>query len=222
MSNSNLPPPPKMELVPPRSRFSADEDQKILRLQQQNLDWSQISQQLGNRTARQCRERFQNYLDPELNTSNWTQDEDDLLILKESEMGKKWKKMMPYFKNRSNVNIKNRFATLQNRKKAADRAVQQQNSANNPNINTTPNVPQTNFPENSNSSQTISSPSSEFGPSSDTSSPQSPTEVDQTSQIIEDIFGDESDFSVKWNFLDSDFTGGNDFNSFFNNNNNMF
>ncbi|OHT07521.1 Myb-like DNA-binding domain containing protein [Tritrichomonas foetus] len=130
---------PPVDQAAPRARFSADEDQKILRLQQQNLDWNQISQQLGNRSARQCRERFQNYLDPELNTSNWTQEEDDLLILKENEMGKKWKKMMPYFKNRSNVNIKNRFATLQNRKKAADRALHSiDNSSNSHSENNSP------------------------------------------------------------------------------------
>ncbi|OHT05553.1 hypothetical protein TRFO_26617 [Tritrichomonas foetus] len=130
-----------------RARFTAEEDEKLLRLQKQQYDWNEISRQLGNRSARQCRERFQNYLDPELNTSNWTPDEDELLLQKESEMGKKWKKMMPYFQNRSNVNIKNRFATLQNRKKANERL----NSYSNSHLSNSPNSPN-NFKE------TISNP----------------------------------------------------------------
>ncbi|KAK8837827.1 hypothetical protein M9Y10_036365 [Tritrichomonas musculus] len=111
--------------TPVRSRFSAEEDAKLVELQQQQLDWNEISRQIGNRSPRQCRERFQNYLDPDLNKSTWTPDEDNLLLKKESEMGKKWKKMMPYFQNRSNVNIKNRFTTLQNRKKANERLIKQ-------------------------------------------------------------------------------------------------
>lgn len=113
------------EVDPPpailHTHFSAEEDAKLVRLQQQQLDWSQISNEFGNRSARQCRERFQNYLDPDLNTSDWTPAEDELLLRKESEMGKKWKEMIPFFQNRSNVNIKNRFATLQNRKKANEK-----------------------------------------------------------------------------------------------------
>lgn len=111
--------------IPSRVRFSAEEDAKLIELQQEKLDWHEISTRFENRSPRQCRERFQNYLSPELNKSNWTRDEDELLIKKESEMGKKWKKMMPYFQNRSNVNIKNRFTTLQNRKNAKEKFLQQ-------------------------------------------------------------------------------------------------
>ena len=159
--------PPNEAVHPagPRARFSAEEDAKLLRLQQQQLDWNEISRQLGNRSARQCRERFQNYLDPELNTSNWTPDEDELLLQKESEMGKKWKKMMPYFQNRSNVNIKNRFATLQNRKKANDRlaSLAQNSHANNAKNNNNTN----------NSKHTAQAPHKQ-SPVQQTSNPNSP------------------------------------------------
>lgn len=117
-----------MNVSLPRARFSAEEDAKLVQLQQQQLNWNEISRQIGNRSPRQCRERFQNYLDPDLNKSTWTPDEDNLLLLKESEMGKKWKKMMPYFQNRSNVNIKNRFTTLQNRIRANERQQKELNA----------------------------------------------------------------------------------------------
>ena len=43
-------------------------------------DWNDISNQIGGRTAKQCRERWQNHLDPLLKFGNWSAEEDTLLI----------------------------------------------------------------------------------------------------------------------------------------------
>jgi hypothetical protein len=109
---------PKGKLVkqaaPGRQMFSADEDQALRRLVSQfgDRDWIAIASQMPNRTTRQCRERYKSYLSPELTNQPWSDSEDDLLREKFREWGPKWATIAGFFKGRSDVALKNRWATL--------------------------------------------------------------------------------------------------------------
>lgn len=76
-------------------------------------DWKTIAQHMVPRTARQCRERWTNYVNPSLSQDPWTQEEDILLVEKHLEFGNHWKLIEKYFPKRSKNNIKHRWSILQ-------------------------------------------------------------------------------------------------------------
>jgi hypothetical protein len=80
-------------------------------------DWHAVSQLLPGRTPRQCKERWTNYLDPNINMRVWSQAEDLLLLQKHGELGSKWVQLAQFFANRTDGQVKNRFLQLQRRNK---------------------------------------------------------------------------------------------------------
>ena len=97
-----------------RSRFTKEEDELLKQLvnSPKQLKWSEIARYLNNRTARQCRERYNNYLRPNLINGPWTKEEDDLLLELFESNGPKWALISQKFNSRSPVNVKNRHASL--------------------------------------------------------------------------------------------------------------
>jgi hypothetical protein len=77
--------------------------------------WTDVSLELGTRSARQCRERFRNYLSPNLKNEPWTDAEDQVLAEKFGIFGPKWSVIVGFFPTRSEVNLKNRWTQLSNR-----------------------------------------------------------------------------------------------------------
>lgn len=102
-------------------RFSKEEDDIIIskvKVFGKN-NWKAVSSFLKDRSSRQVRERYINYLDPESNTGPWTEEEDLLLISKVDEIGPKWSQIRPFFKKRTDVIIRNRWIHLRNAKKSS-------------------------------------------------------------------------------------------------------
>lgn len=97
-----------------RTRFTKEEDEllKYLVNGQTQVKWSEIAQHFPNRTSRQCRERYNNYLRPNLVNGRWTKEEDELLEKLFEIHGPKWSFISKSFNSRSSVNVKNRHATL--------------------------------------------------------------------------------------------------------------
>ena len=75
--------------------------------------WSTVAKFVKSRTAKQCRDRYMNYLKPGLSNIEWTQDEDDILLDLYSKYGPKWSTINKHFENRNQVSLKNRFIFLQ-------------------------------------------------------------------------------------------------------------
>lgn len=101
-----------------RSRFTKEEDDRlknIVESQKDRVDWNQISLLMDGRTPRQCRERYTNYLRPNLLNGAWTEEEDRILDKLYEKMGPQWSKIAQYFPNRSDVNIKNHHTCIVNR-----------------------------------------------------------------------------------------------------------
>lgn len=97
-----------------RQMFTTEEDEKLKKLVAEfgTGNWRIISDHLPNRTPRQCRERYRNYLAPEIVNGTWTVEEDQLLRMKFQEYGPKWAIISNFFPTRSEINIKNRWAVL--------------------------------------------------------------------------------------------------------------
>ena len=106
--------------LPPRTKFSPEEDEKLVQLvtSTPTMNWKQISAIMGNRSARQCRERYNNYLAPGINHDPWTKEEDILLLQKFAECGPQWAFMTQFFDRRSCVSLKNHYAKLANQSDA--------------------------------------------------------------------------------------------------------
>lgn len=103
-----------------RQKFTAEEDSRLIELVRihGNRAWKKIASIMKTRTTRQCRERYINYLSPDVTNGPWSVQEDSLLIEKVHEMGPKWSKIAKFFQNRSDVNIKNRYALFVSKGKA--------------------------------------------------------------------------------------------------------
>lgn len=79
-------------------------------------DWRHLAKKMDGRNSRQCRERWKNYLDPNLKIGDWTQEEDELIISKVKEIGQKWMTIKNFFTNRTDAMIKNRYRYLMKNK----------------------------------------------------------------------------------------------------------
>ena len=98
---------------PKRSRvaFTVDEDEKIKYLVNKygTHNWQLVSSYLGVRTAKQCRDRYFNYLSSSFNKCEWTKEEDELLEKLYEKIGPKWCIMQKSFPLRNSHSIKNRW-----------------------------------------------------------------------------------------------------------------
>lgn len=102
----------------PRQKFSELED-KLIREQIEIVgegNWTLVAKAVPGRTARQCRERWVNYLSPNVDNSPWTSEEDKKLEKLVDSLGKKWSLIAKHFPKRTDVLIKNRYTLLYRRK----------------------------------------------------------------------------------------------------------
>jgi hypothetical protein len=82
-----------MAAMPPhRHLFTLAEDKLLLGLvQPQVYDiWFEIAEQMPGRGARQCRDRWVNYLEPAISFAPFRPEEDDLIVQKVNEIGTRW------------------------------------------------------------------------------------------------------------------------------------
>jgi hypothetical protein len=95
-------------------KFIPIEDARLLELVGLfgETDWTSIANQMPDRTARQCRERWLYFLTPSIINGPWSADEDALLLQKFAEFGSHWKALTQFFPGRTEINIKNHYAAL--------------------------------------------------------------------------------------------------------------
>jgi hypothetical protein len=94
-----------------KRRFTPAEDAAINHLVQTvgRRNWDQIARLIPDRTPRQCRERYENYLADVVSTSPWTTNDDQRLLQMVNNCGHQWTEMAKYFPGRSPNNLKNRW-----------------------------------------------------------------------------------------------------------------
>lgn len=118
-----------------RTPFTKEEDDKLKELVQlyscieDKSKWYFIANQIPDRSARQCRERFQLFLcDGIRRKEKWTKEEDELLLTKYSIIGPHWKSMEKFFVGRTSYAIKNRYISLNRQKKHFNSGSSDENS----------------------------------------------------------------------------------------------
>ncbi len=96
--------------------WKPSEDRKLIRVikayQEKHggtVRWSEIAHELPGRLGKQCRERWVQNLDPNIKKSSWTQEEEDLVMQKQAELGNQWSKIAQYIEGRTDNMIKNRW-----------------------------------------------------------------------------------------------------------------
>jgi hypothetical protein len=94
-----------------RRKFTPEEDMQMRSLVERlgTKSWEEISRFLPDRSARQCRDRYKNYLVDSLMTTPWTPEEDALVIAKFHQIGPKWVEIGKLLSGRSGNNVKNRW-----------------------------------------------------------------------------------------------------------------
>jgi hypothetical protein len=115
MFSSSVPVPPSSEVEIPkrgkRNSFTPEEDARLVELvtDHPSDSWAAIAAQFPGRSARQCRERWNDYLNPNIRMEPWTEQEDELLLVQIERFGHQWKMIATGFAQRSASDIKNRW-----------------------------------------------------------------------------------------------------------------
>ncbi|KAK1777397.1 hypothetical protein QBC45DRAFT_188751 [Copromyces sp. CBS 386.78] len=82
--------------------------------------WSKVAQVVGSRNGDQCWKRWYDCLDPKIDRSPWTPDEDILLLQIVSQQGRNWTEIVnTHFPNRTSLAAKNRYSILRRRQEPA-------------------------------------------------------------------------------------------------------
>ena len=74
--------------------------------------WSKIAKYLGNRTGKQVRNRYLNYLEPNLNLGEFTPEENQILMALHAEYGNRWVLIAKHLPGRGEGQIKNQVYCL--------------------------------------------------------------------------------------------------------------
>ncbi|KAF9425614.1 Transcription factor myb3r-1 [Podila epigama] len=99
--------------------WTPEEDRQLKSLVQElgAEKWVLIASRLGSRTGKQCRERYVNHLDPRINKSPFTHEEDLRILELYNQLGSKWAEMSKLMPGRPDNAIKNHFNTSMQRKR---------------------------------------------------------------------------------------------------------
>ena len=99
--------------------WTKEEDDLLMDLiQKYGLKWCKMEPYFVDRKSKQIRDRYMNYLRPDIKQQKWTQEEDNKLIEHYRRLGNKWTKIAQMLPGRPENQVKNRFySTLINRLK---------------------------------------------------------------------------------------------------------
>jgi hypothetical protein len=98
-----------------RALFTAEEDAALseIVLAHPEMPWAEVAGRLPGRSARQCRERWNNYVNPEVSSVQWSAEEDARLLESVRELGNVWARHTRSFPGRSRNALLNRYRKLQ-------------------------------------------------------------------------------------------------------------
>jgi hypothetical protein len=105
-----------------KKSWTPDEDSLLLDLGMKTKKWNLISLEINNkfhkgiciRNQKHCRERWKNFVDPDLKKKPFTKKEDELIV-KYYEKYRSWAKVAKTIKHRNENQVKNRYRALLNK-----------------------------------------------------------------------------------------------------------
>lgn len=105
-----------------RQGWKSNEDQVLQELVEFRgaRNWSSLAKELNakvhnsfpSRKGKQCRERWINHLNPELQKHKWTDEEDEIIRVMQKQVGNKWSVISKILSSRTENQIKNRWKML--------------------------------------------------------------------------------------------------------------
>ncbi|KGO77355.1 hypothetical protein PITC_044280 [Penicillium italicum] len=102
-----------------KGHWTQDEDKLLTEaVQTRGKSWTVVATAVKTRNADQCAKRWKQFLDPELDRSQWTDKENKLLQEAHDKYGRRWKEIQAkYFPTRSRNAIKNQYTILIRKRK---------------------------------------------------------------------------------------------------------
>ncbi|KAM3319098.1 transcription factor MYB98 [Capsicum chacoense] len=100
-----------------KGQWTIEEDRILINLVEKFGDrkWSEIAKMLKGRIGKQCRERWNNHLRPDIKKDLWTEEEDSILIEAHAEIGNKWSEIAKRLTGRTENSIKNHWNATKRR-----------------------------------------------------------------------------------------------------------